>query len=247
MYMNIKGFERMEFPSNSITHTLYVSRIGRKPIVLLHELPGLSDECQKLGRWLSQQGYKVFMPLFVGKPGERKPLRNMFCIRREMGLFAKGKSGPVLHWLKALCRKARDDCNADGVGVIGMCMTGNFAIALIADDSVLAPVTCQPALPVLRKKTDLAMTDETLNKAKSRARSLPQPALLGFRYELDKVCPAAKWERLRAEFGSSVNAVELPGAGHSTLTNPDFWKTDDPAAHPIFRQLLDFLKARLRS
>ena len=35
-----------------------------------------------------------------------------------------------------------------GVGAVGMCFTGNFALAMMTEPSVVAPVLSQPSLPL---------------------------------------------------------------------------------------------------
>ena len=61
------------------------------------------------------------------------------------------RSSPIADWVRLLCREVRDQRGVKGVGVIGMCLTGNFAIQLIGDDSVLAAVASQPAMPFFKQ------------------------------------------------------------------------------------------------
>lgn len=49
-----------------------------------------------------------------------------------------------------MIRQAHAQSGGTGVGAIGMCFTGSFALAMAIDDVVLAPVMSQPALPVAR-------------------------------------------------------------------------------------------------
>ena len=213
---------------------------GQGPaVVLLHELPGLTVPCRELADRLAAEGYRVYMPLIVGQPEARDLAGNLWrvCISREIHIFSKRGMGPMAEWVRALCRKALAEQGGPGVGLIGMCLTGNFTISLIADPEVIAPVTCQPSLPV-GKPADLAMTDAELSAAKAAAAARGEGALLGFRYQGDKTCPAAKFERLRAEFGKHFDGEELPGDAHSTLTDA----LDDGALAKTFR----FLAARLK-
>jgi hypothetical protein len=67
------------------------------------------------------------------------------CIHREFNVWYTGKSSPIVEWLRALARKAHADCGGRGVGAIGMCFTGGFALAMMTESTVVAPVLSQPS------------------------------------------------------------------------------------------------------
>ena len=69
------------------------------------------------------------------------------CISREFRVLAVRQSSPITNWLRALCRSLHAELGGKGVGAIGMCLTGNFALALMVDSAVMAPVLSQPSLP----------------------------------------------------------------------------------------------------
>ena len=69
------------------------------------------------------------------------------CISKEFRVLAANESSPIVDWLRALARHAHAECGGRGVGAIGMCFTGNFALAMMLDAPVLAPVLSQPSLP----------------------------------------------------------------------------------------------------
>jgi dienelactone hydrolase len=96
----------------------------------------------------------------------------------------------VVEWLRALCQDIRERRRVEGVGVIGMCLTGNFAITLIADDSVLAAVASQPSLPPLPQQ-DLHMSPAEIRA--SRDALTTKGPMLAFRFEGDSVCTAKKF------------------------------------------------------
>jgi dienelactone hydrolase len=248
MAAELPGWEAFEFRNNDISHPVFVR--GKGPgVVLIHELPGLTRQCVALAERLVVAGYCVFMPLLFGRPNEDALLRNTLrmCISREIWIFRSRQTSPVVDWLRALCRKTRDQCGGPGVGVIGMCLTGNFAIALLADECVLAPVTCQPSLPLgfSGSARELAMSPEDLDAVKTRARKL-EITLLGFRFNDDRICRTEKFERIKEELGSQFDANTLPGAGHCVLTH-DFI---DESGHPTKQALektLRFLDQRLHA
>ena len=105
-------------------------------------------------------------PVLFGRPDatnrEKQSLMRLagLCVSREINLFASGRSSPIVEWLKNLCREAHRECGGEGVGVIGMCLTGGFALSMAVDPAVLAPVLAQPGLPVFgHSKIDISSTD----------------------------------------------------------------------------------------
>ena len=234
----ISGWNEPEpFEQDGISRWLYQGGSG-PGVVLLHELPGMSVECRQLGDRLIKEGYAVYMPLLFGKPESVDMASNTMavCISREIHVFSKRGMGPITDWIRALCRHALGEQGGKGVGLIGMCLTGNFALSLVADPEVLAPVACQPSLPIAAAK-ELAMDEAQLAAAKKAAKEKGPGSIIGFRYEKDGICPRAKFERIRAEFGDSFDGTEIPGPGHSTLTE----HLDDGA----LSKTLGFFKARL--
>ena len=101
----------------------------------------------------------LFGPL--GKTSIGGNLLRVMCMRKEFRVMATDASSPVADWLRLLCREVRDSRGVEGVGVIGMCLTGNFAITLIGDDSVLAAVASQPAMPFF-KQGELHMSPQEI-------------------------------------------------------------------------------------
>jgi dienelactone hydrolase len=68
------------------------------------------------------------------------------CVSAEFRAFGAGGSSPVTRWLRALANLAHSECGGPGVGAIGMCFSGNFALSMMLESSMLAPVLSQPAL-----------------------------------------------------------------------------------------------------
>lgn len=184
-------------------------------VVLMHELPGMIPECVDLARRIADAGFRVYLPLLFGQPDQPVSLPKMviytaqICISHEFFCLAKHRSSPITTWLKALCRHAKHECGDRGVGVIGMCLTGGFALALMADDSVIAPVVSQPSLPfgiTCAHKAALGISSKDLDAAKTRAKQgVP---ILALRFSDDKISPPQKFETLRQEFGDTPTVIE---------------------------------------
>jgi dienelactone hydrolase len=254
----LEDFALETFSHDGVSRPVYrLPRPGKRAVVLLHEVPGITPETARLARLLFAAGYSVFLPSLFGTPGEPFGVRYAssilarLCVAGEFAAFAAQKSGPIVDWLRALCRAAHAEQGGPGVGVIGMCFTGNFAISLMADPSVLAPVASQPSLPAGRPG-ELHVSPEELVQLKARARA-GQP-LLGLRFSGDKLCPRARFERLRAELGDRFEAVEIdssPGNphalrrfAHSVLTL-DFVDEDGHPTRAALDRVLAFLAERL--
>src|SRR5882672_3880558 len=217
MAVTIPGWDQFELEDRGMSHAVFTKGMGRG-VVLTHELPGMTPQCIELGGRLVGAGYRVFMPLLFGRPNQNAMLGSIarVCISREFSVFREGKTSPIVGWLRVLCRKAWAECGGAGVGMIGMCLTGNFAIALLAEPAVFAPVTCQPSLP-LGSAGGLGISAADLEAVKARARDSNVP-LLGFRFDCDRICRAEKFQRISAEIGDRFRATVLPGPGHCVLT-----------------------------
>ncbi|MCE8526782.1 dienelactone hydrolase family protein [Ruegeria pomeroyi] len=198
-------------------HSVHVKGTG-PPILLLQELPGIGPETLALADRLIAAGFTVYLPHFFGTFGKTTLVTNaarLFCVRREFNMFLRGRQSPVATWMRALARHIRDRQGVPGIGVIGMCLTGSFALALMADDAVLGAVASQPALPVFGGDA-LPMSEADISGARA-GMSAKGPAL-GMRYRDDKMAPARLMRNLETAFGDGLDTVEYPGTQHSLLT-----------------------------
>jgi dienelactone hydrolase len=158
-------------------------------------------------------------------------------------------------WLRALARQAHEECGGPGVGVVGMCFTGGFALAMMVDDVVLAPVLSQPSLPFPLGKSyrrDVGISDADLARVKERCDE--GICVLGLRFTGDAVSPAERFQRLRDELGDAFIGVEIdssPGnpdghgkRAHSVLTD-DLIDRPGSRTREALDQVLDLFRSRL--
>ena len=105
------------FAHQGISHPIYSTGRGRT-VVVLHELPGMIEQCLDLGLILGER-FRVHLPLLLGEPGKWAMAMNIarLCVSHEIHAFAAHKTSPLVGWLRALCRKLKDDSGEAGVGV----------------------------------------------------------------------------------------------------------------------------------
>ncbi len=178
------------------------------------------------------------------------------CVSREFTIFARGKNSPVTEWLRALARHEHAACGGPGVGVVGMCFTGGFALAMMADESVLAPVLSQPSLPYGKKpatRSDLGIDDATLARVKERC-EVEDLCVLGLRFSGDDLAPQERFVRLKEELGDHFECVVIPSGpdnpdgiaknAHSVLTEHLVDRPGHPT-HDALQRVIELLDTRL--
>ena len=86
---------------------------------------------------------------------------------------------------------AHSECGGPGVGAIGMCFTGNFALTMMLEPSMLAPVLSQPSLPLNNPAgIDIAPDEVAAVEARLEREDL---TVLAYRFAGDKFCMAQRF------------------------------------------------------
>jgi dienelactone hydrolase len=250
----IDGFTQFDFADGGIEHAVYRKGVG-PGVLVMHELPGLTPQCIDLANRIESAGFTVFLPLLFGEPNSSATVANTLrvCVSSEFKCFALNESSPISVWLRAVGRKIHGDLKGNGIGVIGLCLTGGFVLSLMADAEVLAPVTSEPSLPFL-DLTDagqraLGVSDADLDAAVENGREL-----LGFRFSGDWICPAKRFDALQARFGerfirtdidsSPPNAAGIRPHAHSVFTE-DYSDTPGHPTRVAFDNVIAFLRRNL--
>jgi dienelactone hydrolase len=227
----------------------------------MHEVPGISAEVLRFTRKVVDAGFTVFLPHLFGVLGkatnEGSRIRELakLCVSREWHVLAENGSSPIADWLRALAQHAHRKTGGKGVGAVGMCVTGNFALTMTLDDAVIAPVLAHPSFPLPltpRKAAALHVTPETLQNARRRIRA-ERMKVLGVRFTGDVLfCRSARFDSLRRELGDGFEAVEVPGRSakphleppHSVLTIGLIDEEGEPTRQAVDR-VIGFLRERL--
>ena len=211
-------YEKFDFTDGPWTRAVY--RRGTGPaVIIIHEIPGLHPLVVAFADRVAAQGMTVFLPSLFGTPG--KPVTRNYaltsmlgalCIHREFHVWRAGTSSPIVEWLRALARKAHAECGGRGVGAVGMCVTGGYALAMMTEPAVVAPVLSQPSMPIAAGSSkraagfDASEAEVSCAKARMAAEDL---SMIGLRFKSDTLVPDARFESYRKTFGDRFEAIEL--------------------------------------
>ncbi len=255
----IPGFSTA--PHTHLGETREVYRRGFGPaVIVMSEIPGITPQVAAFATTVADAGFSVWMPQLFGTP--MKPISTGYlatslariCIGREFSVLASNQSSPIVDWLRALAREAHEACGGPGVGAIGMCLTGNFGLAMMLDAPVIAPVLSQPSLPAaIPGKRDalhvsaaeIAAAHDKIDNAGAR--------ILGLRFNGDFMCPAGRFKVLQREFGDAFEGLSLDprhanpegfGPPHSVLTTHLIDEAGQPTRTALDRTLA-FLREQL--
>lgn len=256
----IPGFDASVMDFDGKGRCVYRAGVG-PAVIVMSEIPGITPAVAAFAQRVVDAGHTVFMPLLFGEP-MRPPQRGYAvrtilkaCISREFQVLAANQSSPVVDWLRALARHAHAECGGRGVGAIGMCFTGNFALAMMLDAPVLAPVLSQPSLPfaISKSRRDGLHASAAEIQAAHEKIDNHGARILALRFIQDPMCPGERFARLRREFGSAFEAIEIdekyasprfPKPAHSVLTNHLIDEAGQPTRDALDRTL-SFLKEQL--
>jgi len=250
----LDDFERSEFTAEGATRT-------GPAVIVISEIPGITPNVARFARMVAGIGCTAVMPSLFGEDGRAPTVPyalqsiSKACVSREFTVLALNRTSPVTTWLRALARAEHERCGGPGVGAVGMCLTGGFALAMMVDDVVVAPVLSQPSLPFPVNRAHrqaLGISDTDVDRVVERVAA--GVCVLGVRFTGDKTSPPERFAALRELLGDGFVGVELdssPGnpyghrkGAHSVLTED----LDDRPGTPTRQaldQVLDLFRSRL--
>jgi dienelactone hydrolase len=258
--IEVPGFTAEQFSFEGSEKTVY--RAGKGPaVIVMHEIPGISPQVHRFATWVAEAGFSVYMPWMFGVPMKRvsRPYSSQqifkACIGHEFRVLAMHESSPIVDWLRALARRAYAEQGGRGVGAVGMCITGNFALSMMLDPFLMAPVLAEPSLPLPLGRKRIATFHASKAEIEGAHRNIEKGAkILGLRFKGDPFCQTARFEALRQEFGDAFEAIELDPKcanplgnkpAHSVLTLELIDKDGEPTKQAAER-VLAFFKEQLK-
>jgi dienelactone hydrolase len=245
------GFAKTAFtaPIAGKPKTFDIYRIGAgPPVILMQELPGIGEEVIALCHRLADAGFEVWAPHWFGPLGRTDAgnLGRVLCMRREFQIFAKRKSSAIVDWMRALCAHVAKTTARERVGVIGMCLSGNFALSLIAEENVWAAVASQPSLAI-RAPGSLHMSDAEI--AATRAALDAKGAMHAYRFKEDGFCTSDRFAAIDAAFNDDAVRVVthvIAGRGHAVLSR-HYDETPGSPTEAAMREVIGYLRQQLNA
>jgi dienelactone hydrolase len=233
----LEDFQQRDVTLLGETRRVYVAGSG-PAVIVMAEMPGISPQVARFARWVRDEGLTAWMPSLFGRDGavptvtEGRDVFQRACVSKEFRAFAANESSPITAWLRALAALAHGKCGGPGVGAIGMCFTGNFALSMMLEKAVLAPVLCQPTLP-LDDPAGMHIAPDELALVRRRMSDEDLTAL-AYRFEGDSFCRAERFAAYQRELGDRFVGRVLPdgSAGPKSRRPDDFFKLI-PTPHSV--------------
>lgn len=209
----LEDFLAREISLNGIAKVVYVTGNG-PAVIVMPEMPGISPQIARFCRWVREAGFTVYLPSLFGKDGDVPTAEagvavfKRACVSAEFSALAANQSSPVTVWLRALAKLAHEECGGPGVGAIGMCFTGNFALTMMLEPAMLAPVLAQPSLP-MSEPDALEISPDDLTAVKNRL-DREDLTVLAYRFQGDRFCTAQRFAAYSKALGDRLIAKVLP-------------------------------------
>ena len=259
----LDDFDHRQITLEGATKLVHVAGSG-PAVIVMTEMPGISPQVARFSRWVRGAGFTVYMPSLFGRDGavpqaeEGVAVFKRACVSAEFRAFAANESSPVTQRLRSLARLAHQQCGGPGVGAIGMCFTGNFALTMMLEPAMLAPVLSQPTLP-LNDPAGMHIAPDELAAVRDRLRR-EDLTVMAYRFDGDRYCTAQRFAAYAEALGDRFVARVLPASAANPDTPPFFDKVVasphsvvtahlvDEAGHPTIAardEILAFFARRL--
>lgn len=235
----LEDFTLREITLDGSRKRVHVAGAG-PAVIVMTEMPGISPHVARFSRWVRDAGFTVYMPSLFGHDGavpdaeQGVEVFKRACVSAEFHAFsgkaAGNRSSPVTQWLRALARLAHEECGGPGVGAIGMCWTGNFALSMMLEPAMLAPVLAQPTLP-LDDPAGIEISPGEISFVRERLER-EDLTVLAYRFEGDKFCRAQRFAAYAEALGPRFVARVLPDSA-ANADVPPFFAQHVPTPHSV--------------
>jgi dienelactone hydrolase len=206
-----------------MTKTVHTAGVG-PAVIVMAEMPGISPHVARFSRWVRDAGFSVYMPSLFGRDGavpnldEGAKVFRAACVSAEFRAFAANQSSPITVWLRSLARQAHSERGGPGVGAIGMCFTGNFALTMMLEPLMLAAVLSQPALP-LDDPSGLEISPAEMGEVRERL-VRENLTVMGYRFAGDRFCTAQRFAAYSEALGDRFVGRVLPDSAANKEVAP---------------------------
>lgn len=225
----LEDFDPRKIVLEGVAKVVHVAGTG-PAVIVMTEMPGISPHVARFSRWVRDAGFTVYMPSLFGRDGavptveEGTAVFQRACVSAEFRALAANESSPVTQWLRSLARLAHGECGGPGIGAIGMCFTGNFALSMMLEPSMLAPVLAEPTLP-LDDPAGLEIAPGELAAVRERLER-EDLTVMAYRFKGDRFCRAERFAAYSRALGERFVGRVLP----DSAANPD--------SPPFFEQVV---------
>ena len=232
----LEDFTRREITLDGTAKIVHVAGTG-PAVIVMTEMPGISPHVARFSRWVRDAGFTVYMPSLFGRDGavpaaeEGAIIMKRACVSAEFRALAANQTSPVTQWLRSLARQAHEECGGPGVGAIGMCFTGNFALTMMLEASVLAPVLSQPSLP-LSDPAGLEISPEDLVAVRERL-DRDNLTVMAYRFEGDRYCKAERFAAYAKALGDRFVPRVLPDSAANRDSLAPFFEHVVASPHSV--------------
>jgi dienelactone hydrolase len=238
----LEDFTRRDATFDGIGKPVYVAGAG-PAVIVMSEMPGISPHVARFARWVREAGFTVYMPSLFGREGavpgveEGAGILQLACVSAEFRAMASNESSPVTKWLRPLARLAHSECGGRGVGAIGMCFTGNFALTMMLEPAMLAPVLSQPSLP-LNNPAGIEIAPEEVKAVRERLER-EDLTVMAYRFEGDRFCTAQRFAAYAEALGERFIGRVLPDSAANTDVAPFFARYVTTPHSVVTQHLID--------
>jgi dienelactone hydrolase len=232
----LDDFSQRHVAIDGIARTVHVAGSG-PAVIVMPETPGISPHLTRFARWVRDAGFTVWMPSLFGRDGALPDAEESIatfkrtCVSAEFRKLAADQPSPITRWLRGLARVAHAECGGTGVGAIGMCFTGNFALTMMLEPAVRAPVLCQPSMPI-EDAAALESGPQELAAVRMRLER-DDLSVRAYRFAGDRFCTAQRFAAYSAALGDRFEGRVLPDESANTRDLPPFFEHVIQGAHSV--------------
>lgn len=213
----------------TLTRDVYRPARSGPVVIVIHEATGLTRKTLGIATSVQNAGMTPVLPVLAGQPlpgllGGLKVFAAI-CVKREFGALARNEATPTVRWLRALARHEFGESGKRPVGVIGMCFSGGYALAMALTPEIGAVVSSQPAFPAALpgRRRHFGVNEEDLDTLRTLTND--GACVRTLRYQRDPLSPGVRHDEIRRQLPASI-PVEI--------------RTWNPCDHPV---LADGLRA----